>query len=300
MIMIMCAAIFLGILFGLGVTAGVHRLWCHRSYKARLPLQIFLAMMQTSAMVGSIFDWCRDHRVHHKYSETDADPHNANRGFFFSHMGWLLIKKHPLVIEKGKSIYLKDLLEDPVISFQRRYYYISASILGNIAIFLPWYLWDEPLSSCIMVVFFIRYVFLLHAVWSVNSFAHAFGYKPYNKIISPTENIFVSLFALGEGFHNYHHSFPWDYSTSELGWALNISTFFIDLMAKFGLAYDLKTAHPRQVLERRKKYGDLCPLYADQLKEDAKIFNKEDMIMQKRFKEIEEEATLNGLIRSEI
>lgn len=45
--------------------------------------------------------------------------------------------------------------------------------------------------------------------------------------------------ALGEGWHNYHHSFPWDYKASEFG-KLNVTTFWIDLFAKLGLVYDLK------------------------------------------------------------
>lgn len=67
-----------------------------------------------------IFEWARDHRVHHKCSETNADPHNAKRGFFFSHMGWLLCRKHPMVIEKGRKIDLSDLKADKVVMFQKR------------------------------------------------------------------------------------------------------------------------------------------------------------------------------------
>jgi len=79
---------------GLGITAGVHRLWAHRSYNAKTPYRILLMLFNSIANQGSIYHWSRDHRVHHKYSETDADPHNATRGLFFSHMGWLLVKKH--------------------------------------------------------------------------------------------------------------------------------------------------------------------------------------------------------------
>ena len=63
----------------------------------------------------------RDHRQHHKFSDTDADPHNANRGFFFSHVGWLLSRKHPKVIEYGKKIDMSDLEADPWIMFQKKY-----------------------------------------------------------------------------------------------------------------------------------------------------------------------------------
>ena len=69
---------------------------------------------------NDILDWSRDHRVHHKYSETDADPHNAKRGFFFAHVGWLLVKKHPDVTEKGRGLDFSDLYADKIVMFQRR------------------------------------------------------------------------------------------------------------------------------------------------------------------------------------
>jgi stearoyl-CoA desaturase (delta-9 desaturase) len=75
---------------------------------------------QHFAFQNHIYEWSRDHRVHHKFSETDADPHNAKRGFFFSHVGWLLLKKHPDVRNKGKAVDMSDLEKDFVVVFQRR------------------------------------------------------------------------------------------------------------------------------------------------------------------------------------
>lgn len=46
----------------MGVLAGSHRLWAHRSYKARLPLRIVLMIMHTMSLQNDIYDWCRDHR----------------------------------------------------------------------------------------------------------------------------------------------------------------------------------------------------------------------------------------------
>ena len=83
---------------------------------------------------NSIYVWARDHRVHHKFTETDADPHDATRGFFFAHIGWLMMKKHPNVIRKGSVIDMSDIEQDSVVMFQHRHYYI----LGIIAsIILP-------------------------------------------------------------------------------------------------------------------------------------------------------------------
>lgn len=73
------------------------------------------------ALQNRLTDWVRDHRVHHKYSETDADPHNSNRGFFFAHVGWLLQKKHPEVIKKGRTVDMSDVIEDPVVQFHNKW-----------------------------------------------------------------------------------------------------------------------------------------------------------------------------------
>lgn len=75
----------------------------------------------TTSGQNSIYEWVRDHRVHHKFSETDADPHNSNRGFFFAHVGWLMMHKHPEVVRKGKMLDLSDIMEDPVVRFHQKY-----------------------------------------------------------------------------------------------------------------------------------------------------------------------------------
>lgn len=86
--MLLFIGFLMGGLGGFGVTGGVHRLWSHRAYKAKTPLRIILMLCFSLAGQNPIYDWVRDHRVHHKFSETKADPHDSNRGFFFAHVGW--------------------------------------------------------------------------------------------------------------------------------------------------------------------------------------------------------------------
>lgn len=130
---------------------------------------------------NSVIEWSRDHRVHHKYSETDADPHNAKRGFFFSHMGWLLCRKHPDVIEQGKKLDISDLYADPIIRFQHKYYLILMPLICFVLpVPIPVLLWNETwVNSFCLNVF--RYIFTLHASWLVNSAAHMWGDRPYDK-----------------------------------------------------------------------------------------------------------------------
>lgn len=170
-------------------------------------------------------------------------------------IGWLLVRKHPEVKRQGAKINLRDLESDPVVMFQHRHYVplmlISTFVLPTL---LPNILWGESLS----VAYFCavaRYLAVLHATWLVNSAAHMWGDRPYDAGIAPAQNAAVSVLAVGEGFHNYHHAFPGDYSASEWTWSLNLTTAFIDAMALAGLAYDRRTMSGENVRRRMERTG---------------------------------------------
>ncbi|XP_077295498.1 acyl-CoA Delta-9 desaturase-like [Arctopsyche grandis] len=244
---------------GLGITAGVHRLWAHKAFKAKWPLRLTLMVWNTMAFQDSVIDWSRDHRVHHKYSDTDADPHNAVRGFFFSHVGWLCCRKNEEVKRKGRQIDMSDLYADPILAFQKKHYMkLMPLICFVIPTVIPVYFWNESWVNAFCVPTILRYAIVLNATWSVNSFAHFFGHRPYDNNLNPRENIGVAMVALGEGFHNFHHTFPWDYKASELPFYTlpNPCTAFIDFMAWIGQASDLKSVSNDVVKRRTLRTGD--------------------------------------------
>ncbi|XP_067203944.1 acyl-CoA Delta-9 desaturase-like [Linepithema humile] len=246
-----------GTLQAIGVNGGIHRFWTHRAYKAKWQLRVILLIFYCIAGMNNPFEWVRDHRVHHKYTDTDADPHNSNRGFFFSHVGWLMMKKHPEVIQKGSQIDMSDVMADPIFIFGCKYFLILNIVFAFLLpILIPVYAWNEIWSRAVMSQI-LRYVLSLNFAWSVNSAAHMFGSKPYNTEINPSENRLVAFIAYGEGWHNYHHVFPWDYKAAELGdYKLNIVTMYIDLFAKIGWAYDLKQPSAELVKTVLRKKGD--------------------------------------------
>lgn len=121
---------------------------------------------------------------------------------------------------------------------------------------IPVLFWAEGWSNS-WHINMLRYVTNLNVTFMVNSFAHIWGNKPYDKIILPVQNKMVSLATFGEGFHNFHHVFPWDYRTAELGNSyLNFTTKFIDFFAAIGWAYELKTVSPEVIQLRANRTGD--------------------------------------------
>ncbi|CAB0044617.1 unnamed protein product [Trichogramma brassicae] len=262
-------AFLIGMAAAFGITGGIHRFWSHKAYKANTFLRIILMFCFVAAGQNSIHEWVRDHRVHHKFSETDADPHNSKRGFFFSHVGWLMMKKHPDVISKGKLIDMSDIEADPVAAFcERHFTLLKLMVCFVVPICLPVYCWDEDWYHATMFQL-CRYVYVLNATWSVNSFAHFFGNKPYDRNIGPVENGFVSYVTFGEGWHNYHHTFPQDYRAAEIGGGrFNSTTTIIDLFAKLGWAYDLKEPSEQLIAKTIENRGDGTHCSQDRRRDD--------------------------------
>lgn len=144
-----------------------------------------------------------------------------------------------------------------VFSFFSRHYMILMPLACFILPSIIPTLWGESVWNGYFVSAIFRYVYVLNVTWLVNSAAHMFGTKPYDKNINPVQNKSVSLVVFGEGFHNYHHTFPWDYKTAELGnYSLNLSKLFIDAFSMIGWAYDLKTVSTDVVEKRVKRTGD--------------------------------------------
>jgi stearoyl-CoA desaturase (delta-9 desaturase) len=171
-------------------------------------------------------------------------------------MGWLLVKKHPDVIEAGKVLDFSDLAEDWTVSFQKRLDPWFALFMCFIFPSLVCTLWGDSFWHGYWVAGALRYTLVLHFTWLVNSAAHYYGDHPYDPKAWPAENPVVSLLAVGEGWHNWHHKYPYDYAASEFGIhkQFNPTKLFIDAMCLLGLASDRKRGTAQW--ERLKKTRD--------------------------------------------
>ena len=125
---------------GLGITAGYHRLWAHRSYNASRPLEYILALAGAGAIQGSIKWWSRGHRAHHRYTDTDLDPYSAHRGLLWSHIGWMLFKPR----RKPGVADISDLTRNPVVRWQHDWF-LSLILLMGIVVptAVPGYFWGD-------------------------------------------------------------------------------------------------------------------------------------------------------------
>ncbi|OIW31777.1 hypothetical protein CONLIGDRAFT_660032 [Coniochaeta ligniaria NRRL 30616] len=233
---------------GLGITAGYHRLWSHRSYKARLPLRIFLAAAGAGAVEGSCRWWSAGHRSHHRYTDTEKDPYSVRKGLLYSHIGWMVMKQNPKRIGRTD---ITDLNEDPVVIWQHKNYLKSVIFMGLVLPTLVCGLgWNDWVGGYVYAGI-LRIFFIQQATFCVNSLAHWLGDQPFDDRNSPRDHVITALVTLGEGYHNFHHEFPSDYRNAIQWWQYDPTKLFIYLMSLIGQAYDLNTFRANEIEKGR-------------------------------------------------
>ena len=243
-----CQAVIYYFATGLGITAGYHRLWAHTSYSATWPLRVFLAAVGGGAVEGSVRWWARDHRAHHRYTDTEKDPYSVRKGLLYSHFGWMLMKQNPKRIGRTD---ISDLNEDPVVVWQHRHYLKVVLFMGLI---LPTFVaglgWGDYLGGFVYAGI-LRIFFIQQATFCVNSLAHWLGDQPFDDRNSPRDHILTALVTLGEGYHNFHHEFPSDYRNAIEWHQYDPTKWFIWTTKQLGLAYDLKTFKQNEIEKGR-------------------------------------------------
>ncbi|KAI4213615.1 MAG: hypothetical protein LQ351_003839 [Letrouitia transgressa] len=229
---------------GLGITAGYHRLWAHTSYSATLPLRIFLAAVGGGAVEGSIRWWARDHRAHHRYTDTDKDPYSVRKGLLYSHFGWMVMKQNPKRIGRTD---ITDLNNDPVVIWQHRNYLKVVAFMGLVLPTLVAGLaWNDWLGGFVYAGI-LRIFFVQQATFCVNSLAHWLGDQPFDDKNSPRDHVITAFVTLGEGYHNFHHEFPSDYRNAIEWHQYDPTKWFIWTCKQLGLAYDLKQFRQNEI-----------------------------------------------------
>lgn len=249
------------LLTALGVTVGFHRLFTHRSFKAKPAVRVVLGILGSAAIEGPVISWVADHRKHHAFADVEGDPHSphvdhgvgwlgALRGLMHAHVGWLF--RHDQRGARGR--YAPDLVADRAISFVDRMFVLwalggmamafglGAAIGGSVAAGLTGLLWGG----------IVRMLLLHHVTYSINSICHVFGRRRFTTDDESRNVFWLALPSLGESWHNNHHAFPTSAQHGLRRWEIDLSALTIRALERAGLAWDVQRVAPaRQQLKAR-------------------------------------------------
>lgn len=230
------AAMLIGnwIVGSLGVGLGYHRLLTHRSFKAPKWLEYTLTVFGTLAMQDDAPRWVTTHRLHHQYTETDKDPHSANPGFIWAHIGWIVTGIAQDHDQATINKYVPDLMKDRFHVLLAKFFIVPLVISAGIFYAIGG--WDMVLWGV-----FARVVFGWHSTWLVNSATHLWGGRDHETTDTSTNNAAVAILTFGEGWHNNHHAFPTSARHGLKWYQFDQNWITIRIFEKLGWARDVKT-----------------------------------------------------------
>jgi stearoyl-CoA desaturase (delta-9 desaturase) len=249
---------------GLGISVGYHRLLTHRSFACPRWLEHGLAILGVCCWQGSPLNWVAVHRKHHQYSDEPEDPHSPRKkGFFWSHMGWFLLRDPAIYDLSTYDRYARDLLQDRFYKWLERprvwriihvvqwlsFFTVGASIgllstwslAGALKLGLSWLIWGV----------LVRTVAVWHITWSVNSVTHLWGYRNY-ETNEDSRNNWLLGYINGEGWHNNHHAEPRSANYGQRWWEFDVYFLVIRLWERMGLVWDVVRPKRRLALDQEE------------------------------------------------
>ena len=239
------------VVMGIGLSAGYHRYFSHKTYKAHPIVEIFLLALSPLLMQHSAIRWSYDHRRHHAFVDTDEDPYSIKKGFWFAHFKWMLYKQRDV-----EPKVVKDLFDNPRVHFQHRHIY-PLMFGSNIAVgLIVGYILNDYIGAFVLAVG-LRLLVSHHMTWLINSMAHTWGDRPFCQEQTAVNNFFCALLTWGEGYHNYHHVFSKDYRNGVRWYHYDPTKWTIWCLSKVGLTsklrrMDKETVKKMMVIKRKQ------------------------------------------------
>jgi stearoyl-CoA desaturase (delta-9 desaturase) len=145
---------------------------------------------------------------------------------------------------------VRDLREDPLVRWQHRWY----KELGMVVAFgipLAVGLATGHVLGCLLIGGVLRVVISHHGTFFINSLCHMVGRQPYSREHSARDSAVMAVLAFGEGYHNYHHSFPFDYRNGIKRWQFDPAKWAIACLSHLGLARNLRRASAAAILKAK-------------------------------------------------
>lgn len=239
---VLCGVLYVTRMFC--ITAGYHRYFAHRSYRMGRVAQFLMAFGGTTAVQKGPLWWAGHHRIHHRYTDLDEDPHSPRDGFWWSHVGWILSRKY----KQTETSAIKDFAAYPELRLLERTCWIGPWLLGGACFLIGGW-------GGLLIGFFLSTVLLWHGTFAVNSLAHLIGRRRFATPDTSRNSFFIAMITGGEGWHNNHHYLASSVRQGLTWWEIDTTWYVLRLLSALRIVGDLKVPPARLLQEARVRDG---------------------------------------------
>jgi stearoyl-CoA desaturase (delta-9 desaturase) len=226
------------------VTAGYHRYFSHRSFTlGRVSQAVFAVGAGTAAQKGPLW-WAANHRAHHRYSDTERDPHSPQSGFWWSHVGWILSDRFSATDYAA----IEDFARYPELRWLNKHDWVAPWALGVASFLIAGW-------SGLVVGFFGSTILLWHVTFAINSVAHLRGSRRFATNDSSRNNPLLALVTFGEGWHNNHHHHPHSARQGLRWWEPDITYRILRMLQRVRVVRDIREPPPASLSARQIRRG---------------------------------------------
>ena len=239
---VLAAALYYARMFFL--TAGYHRYFSHRAFKASRAVQLLLAVGGTLCLQKGPLWWAANHRVHHRHADRPTDLHSPRlRGLWWAHVGWILSREHTATQWQA----IPDLADYPELRWLDRYWLVPGLAMCGV-------LWLAGGGWALLWGFFVSTTLLWHGTFTINSLAHVFGRRRYATVDDSRNSLGLALLTMGEGWHNNHHRYPGAERQGFFWWEVDLTHYLLSALARLGVVSGLRRV-PAAVLRAARRPG---------------------------------------------
>ncbi len=242
----------------LGVSIGYHRYLAHKSFKPTTWFKFLIVFLGIPA--GTPIQWAGNHRAHHKYHDTELDPHSPYYGgLLWAHTGWYLQTKNPILCiiyalggplrtlfdaiyrpltNQEYNHYAKDIANDPMLAWMSKPLHYFILVLFHTLGFLILVYYFLGLKG--ILITYLCYLYVYNVGDGVDSIGHMWGRRIQNSKHQARNNIVLGILAFGDGWHANHHERPHLCKHGNAWWQLDLSYYTLKLLSRLGIVTNLK------------------------------------------------------------
>ncbi|MCP3984369.1 MAG: acyl-CoA desaturase [bacterium] len=227
------------------ITAGYHRYFSHRAFQTSRVMQFIFALVGGMAAQKGALWWAAHHRHHHEFSDQPEDIHSPMKGFWWSHLGWIVCEKY----EETDLEAIPDFARYPELVFLNRWHLLPPALAAIFCFLVGGW-------SGLWIGFFLSTALGYHATFAINSLTHIFGRRRYATTDTSRNSLIMALITFGEGWHNNHHHYQASANMGFYWWEIDISYYVLLALKSLGIVRNLRRPPQKALESQRIKDGN--------------------------------------------